>query len=293
MIIPNGYIYTSHTGSKYIFLEGCWFNNSTLQIIDISKYDRMNNCAIKQINESNLKNNIKIGKTYTYNNKNVVYIGEGVFKSSTGFLSETVLCEDSNTEVPIGYIIKSNKGNQYKKTNNGWLNLQTKKLLNSSASNPINQAAIREIETYNSTNNVKIGTKVKSKSGKEYTYVGGDRFVADDGKLIPKQNVQNILDRLSQTNTPPSNDSTNDDSTVDNSNTSDNNSTTQNNPQPQDSNDGNSSTIDALASRINSSPNKQKIEILLTRGDKVSLLAADILLAGTQEETLNILKSLK
>lgn len=286
MIIPNGYVYTSHTGSKYVFLEGCWFNSSTLQLIDISKYEKMNKSAMIQINESNSKSKFKIGKSYVHNSQNIVYLGEGIFNTGKGFLSESILCEDDTTEVPIGYVIKSNKGNLYKKTPDGWLNTQSKKILNSSASNSVSQAAKKEIDIHNSTNAVKIGTKVKSKSGKEYTYVGGDRFVADDGKLIPQNNAKTILDRLSSSNSS--------DSTDDVQNNTSDNTTEQNSNNPEQTNDNSSegSAIESLAKRIKSSPEGRKIEILLNRGDKISLLAADILLAGTQEETLNILKSL-
>lgn len=473
--VPNGYVYTSHTGAKYVFLEGIWVNDSNMMLVEPSKYSNMYMCARAQIIEHNNSplNKNKIGEKYIKENVECIYIGDNKFNSEKGIILENeqltelmaddqrvydvsketlqkewqalkfyilppynedvsipagmviqgykyipraqrfvdlktgeavdpattrrltevgirmareeantnkliplksvlvqgdtrsewngsefcdnagnvvvpkhqvssifnaykefveanpqdfpTLINNSNKEqrfgsvdkpqevpqynryskpeekqtmseaegdsnkVPNGIRITSGKGKTYQKQDGQWFDVETKKALNSSAAKIVEQAAERKIEIHNSDpSNIKIGSTVTSKSGKTYTYVGHDRFLSDDGKLMPKSAAQTIIDRHKQENssgqgdTQPEPESQPQDQS-------------QNNPEPkpQDApkSDGDNS-LESLASKIKASPFAPKIKVLLTRGDKVSLMAADILLSGQRDDAVQILKSL-
>lgn len=488
-VVPNGYIYTSHTGAKYVFLEGIWFNESNMMLVDPQKYPNMYMSARGQIDEHNNSphNEFKIGKTYIKENLECTYIGNHKFNSEKGIIYENVhltelmaddqrvynvsketlqkewnelqfyilpphnedisipagmeiqgykfipncrrfvdmktgkavepatarkltdvgmriareqadqnklipiksaliqgdvrsewngtdfcdndgnivipsnqsqrifnayqqfvnanpqdfptLTANSNKEqgfgkaqppeatttntvdkpqavheadestsepgdsnstgnVPNGIRITSNKGKTYQKQNNQWFDVETKKPLNSSAAKGVEQAAKRNIEVHNADpKNIKIGSTVKSKSGKVYTYIGYDRFISTDGKLMPKHAAQNLIDRHKQQQEQPA----------------DGQGEPEVSPQPQgepeakpaeptqgdsaptsspEGDGGSNDPMKSLADKIKASPYARNIKVLLTRGDKVSLLAADIFLSGKRDEVIQILKSL-
>lgn len=280
-VVPNGYIYTSYKGAEYIFLEGIWFNHQNMKMIDPNKIQRMNEAATKQILENKSNMNRKI------------------IKEADG--------DGANVVVPDGYTITSKAGIPYYKKNGQWISSQTKKPMNSSAANSIERAAQAKIVNFNKDAPIKIGEKWTSNKGKEYTYVGDDRFISSDGKLVPKSSAKQILDKLMQDRKLDT------DSTEDPENKTDQQDappaqtdevppqdvppstpSTEEKPKPQDepAQDGQDSSIESLANEIKSNPKARKITVLLTRGDKVSILAADLILAGKEQDAVKILKAL-
>lgn len=469
-VVPNGYIYTSHTGAKYVFLEGMWFNDSNMMMVDPQKYPNMYMSARQQIVEHNNKSNtaFKIGKNYFHDGKECTFIGENRFHSiddgiiltesevitelmgddervyqvsketlqkewstlkfyilpphaqdisipagmvvqgykfipnshrfvevqsgrpvspeMTRKLSEEGLriarqmaaknkiiplksvliqgnvrsewngkefCdndgnvvvseqdskaifhaysqfikanpqdfpsltgetageeqrfgsvpkpmqskekvteadeEQSTIGVPDGYHFTSGKNKTYAKQNGSWFDIESKKQLNSGAAKSVENAAQRAILKHNESGAMKIGTKVTSKKGKEYVYVGGERFVGADGKMIPKSAAQGILDRYTASK---SEEEHKPDTIPQEEPSPEVRSEPKEEPKPvpePEVEHGNE--MESLASQIKASPYNKKITVLLTRGDKVSLLAADILLSGNKDEVVQILKSL-
>lgn len=207
----------------------------------------------------------------------------------------------SSSSIPDGYVYTSGKGKSYYKKNGQWFSADTKKPINSSSVKPLERAALAAIDKHNNSGEVKIGTEFTSKKGIKYKYVGDDRFISDNGKLLPKDLAKSVIQQLKQQSDTGSNDEEGQDSP----NTGDNQG--QNNPPPeppepansdsgkqtppsQGSNESNS--LEALANEIKSNPEARRIIVLLSRGDSLSLLAADILLSGKQNKVKQILNSL-
>ena len=217
----------------------------------------------------------------------------------------------SSTEVPNGYVYQSGKGKSYYKKNGQWYSSETKKPINSSSAKPLERAAQASIEKHNASASVKIGDTFTSKKGITYKYVGGDRFISDQGKLLPKDTARTVLDNLWKQADERKAQGQNDQSTEQNSDeqnsgepTPPESSSTDAPPAQDNTSDagnagnGSESTEDAndplkgLAQQIKSNPEARRIIVLLSRGDALSLMAADILLSGQQKEVAQILKSL-
>lgn len=204
----------------------------------------------------------------------------------------------SITEIPDGYLITSRAGVQYIRKNGQWISSQTKKPMNSSAAMSIDRAAKAKIDKFNETADVKIGDKWKSSKGIEYTYVGDDRFISSKGKLAPKSSAQGILDKMRAAKEPEETEVQQDtvqDTVQDGSNGASDevevqDTTTQSTEEPVQGEEG--SDLESLARQIKAHPKARKITVLMTRGDKVSLLAADLILAGKEQDAIKILKAL-
>lgn len=300
--VPNGYVYTSKTGARYVFLECMWFNESNMMLVDPQKYGNMYLSAVAQINEYNSSSNeYKIGNTYNKDNKTCVFLGESRFITENG----TIINEDdeNTNQVPNGIRITSKNGNVYQKKDGQWFNIETKKALNSSAAQGAERSAQKMIQIHNSNeDNIKIGSTVTSKSNKTYTYLGGDRFMDAGGRLLPKSTAQALIqkhkdEKSSGKEEDEQKTGSSDDTSTD---TTDDTNTTDNTNSPDDTSGGTGETdnqssdnpIQELADKINASPYARKIKVLLTRADKVSLLAADIFLSGKREEVTQFIKSL-
>lgn len=300
--VPNGYVYTSKTGARYVFLECMWFNESNMMLVDPQKYGNMYLSAVAQINEYNSSSNeYKIGNTYNKDNETCVFLGESRFITENG----TIINEyDENTnQVPNGIRITSKNGNVYQKKDGQWFNIETKKALNSSAAQGAERSAQKMIQIHNSNeDNIKIGSTVTSKSNKTYTYLGGDRFMDAGGRLLPKSTAQALIqkhkdEKSSGKEEDEQKTGSSDDTSTD---TTDYTNTTDNTNSPDDTSGGTGETdnqssdnpMQELADKINASPYARKIKVLLTRADKVSLLAADIFLSGKREEVTQFIKSL-
>lgn len=209
--------------------------------------------------------------------------------------------ESSSGEVPNGYVYKSKKGNSYFKKNGQWFNSATKQPINSSSVPMLERAAQGEIAKFNSSSPIKIGQEFKSKKGITYRYVGGNRFISDNGKLLPPDTAQKVLANLSQQQSGEQGSSEGQPQGEPQDSGTDTGSTDSGTPQgepEQGANQGSEGApqgndpLQGLANEIKSNPLARKIVVLLSRGDDLSLLAADILLAGQQKEAAEILKSL-
>lgn len=310
-LVPNGYVYTSHTGSKYVFLEGLWFSNSSMTMIDPTKYSSMYISAQKQINEHNSNSNMKIGQIYISEGKELTFIGEGKFTLNGIVITESVsIMEDVSTSgAPDGYVYTSGKGKQYYKKGGEWYISGTKSKVNSSAARPLEQAAMKKIAEHNSSNNLKIGeSKWTSSKGKEYTYVGDDRFISSDGKILPKsmaEKVRNELDAKRDDHKDENSEIKDKvDDTVDNDSTAtpedrkeeekiDQDQAIDDHDANEDEHGEGEDKIKSIANKIKANPDTaRKITVLLTRADKLSLMAADILLSGNVDKVKQILQTL-
>lgn len=299
--IPNNYVYTSNRGTEYMYLEGSWVNCDSMKIVENAHTFKMNQSAMRQIAEHNEKSSLQIGKSYVINESEYTYVGRNNFSLQGNLLSESInnriqllieannsndpIQESSSIVVPNGYIYKSKKGNNYFKKNGQWFNSDTKKSINSSSVPMLERAAQNEIDKFNSSSTIKIGQEFKSKKGISYRYVGGNRFISDNGKLLPPDIAKKVLENLSQQQTDSQD-----------SGQQQNSSTDVSTPSSQTEQGSTSSTGDVplqgLANEIKSNPYARKIVVFLSRGDDLSLLAADILLSGHQKEAVEILKSL-
>lgn len=310
-IVPNGYVYTSHTGSKYVFLEGLWFNNASMKMIDPAKYSNMYISAHKQIVEHNASSKMKIGNVYIHEGHEVTFIGEGKFTKNGNVIAESVsiMEADSTGSAPDGFVYKSGKGKQYYKKGGEWYISGTKNKVNISAARPLEQAAIRQIEKENASSPLKIGKSTwTSSKGIEYVYVGDDRFLSSQGKMLPKgmaekakNDIISKIDDHSEENSDIKDkvdadiDNTSDASPedrkeeekVDQEREIDNNDSKEDEHHEEDK-------LKGIADKIKSFPNQKarKITVLLTRADKLSLMAADILLSGQDDEVKRILQTL-
>lgn len=320
--IPNNYVYTSNKGTEYMYLDGSWMNCSTLNLVESTHNFKMNKSALQQINEHNTNNTIQIGKSYKVNQTAYTYVGRGNFTINGNLLSESInsrvknlfeaednkfsdtnLGDTNSTDVPNGYVYTSGKGKKYFKKNGSWFSSETKQPINQSASAPLERAAKEAITKHNSSETVKIGTEWKSKKGVSYKYVGDGRFISDSGKLLPSDISRKVLDDMSSNTTQgDETQDPNDEAPEVNVGGSDSDTKQNNLPpdqgtqQPPVQNDAprgsGESGLQGLADRIKSFPKARNIIVLLSRGDEVSLLAADILLSGKQREAVEILNSL-
>lgn len=465
-LVPNGYVYTSHTGSKYVFLEGLWFNNSSMNLIDPSTYGNMYTSAQKQIVEHNAKNKLKIGQTYLREGHEHVYIGEGQYthdgiivegpsakiddfqkadpndttipngfyvnqdmfyrdgkwrmnksdfvqenpkyikqfndeakakiqkynetarvpiNSTLNYRGETIIWDGNNwvdaeglafnpqltrqitkyldsinygeqqepeqsqsepekdspedkapvqdngptpqnttqlsgfdgepvgkvdaeqSEVPDGFVYNSPQGKKYFKKGGTWYSSETKKPINGGNVALINRAAATQIKQLDSRSPVKIGQEWTSKAGKTYKYVGDDRFISADGKLLPKSMAAKAKDSLTaqKDDHKEENSEIKDkvDADIDNTSTAtpedrkeeervDQERAVDDHDAKEDDHAEGEDKLKGLADRIKANPNARKITVLLTRADKLSLMAADILLSGQADKVKQILQTL-
>lgn len=111
--------------------------------------------------------------------------------------------EESNisSSIPNGYVYSSGKGNKYIMKNGTWYSVSTKKPVLSSNVNMLNRAAEKSIENFNATSDVKIGAKVTSNAGTEYTF-NGTGFTNPNGKLLTGGAAQSAMNKLKQQATP-------------------------------------------------------------------------------------------
>lgn len=300
-LVPNGYVYTSHTGSKYIFLEGLWFRHSNMQMIDPRTYGNVYASAQKQIVEHNAKSSLKIGSTYIVEGKEQVFIGEGQY-TINGMLVEST----NDDEVPDGFVYVSPQNKKFFKKKGIWYSIDTKKPVNASNVGLITRAAVKQIKSLNRNSPVKIGQEWTSNAGKTYKYVGDDRFISADGKMIPKDMAEKVKNDLAarKDDHEEENSDIKDkvDADIDNTSTAtpedrkeeekvdqeraiDDHDAKQDDRKEDDK-------LKGLADQIKSNPKARNIIVLLTRADKLSLMAADILLSGEADKAKQILQTL-
>lgn len=296
--IPNGYELKMNN-KTYFFMEGMWCSDD-FKLINDHKSVKFTKMASEQIKEHNSSNKIKIGSSYSLNGNNVIYIGDGKFSTGSGFITENIdniTLTEAQDDIPDGYYYTSKNGNTYFKKNGQWFNKQTKKPLNASSSLSLNRAALNQIDAFNSKSPIKIGDTWTSGNNKTFTYVGGDRLISADGKMVPKNMATTIIDKMTSDNKnseqEPEEQTDSEIPSYQAPEVEPQSGNEEDEPQQTDNtDDSDTSTLDGLASKIKSSPDARKILILLGRGDEISLMAADIMLNGTRQQALAELKSL-
>jgi len=314
--IPNNYVYTSHRGTEYMYLDGSWMNCETMQVVENKHNFKMNQSAKAQIAEHNENNSLQIGGKYGINESTYTYVGRNNFTINGNLLSESMntkvqqLVEadasdenpdaGSSSDVPNGYVYSSNSGKKYFKKNGQWFSVETKKPINSSSAVPLERAAQAQIAKFNSESPIKIGQEWKSKKGITYKYAGGNRWISDSGKMLPASTAEALNQQLSSTSSDdeaPADQGSNDSSGSQDQGQDQSSDTNPPSGNPAGGNSGDNSNsggdpLQGLANEIKSNPYARKIIVLLSRGDEVSLLAADILLSGSEKKAVEILNSL-
>ena len=107
--------------------------------------------------------------------------------------------ESESPSIPNGYVYTSGKGNKFIFKNGTWFNAATKKPVNQSNVNMLNRSAAKAITDFNSKNDIKIGAKVTSNKGTEYTF-NGTGFVSADGKQLSGGAAQSAMTKLKAQN---------------------------------------------------------------------------------------------
>lgn len=102
---------------------------------------------------------------------------------------------EPSSNIPNGYVYTSGKGNKFMFKNGTWYNLANKKPVNPSNVNMLNRSAEKAINDFNAKSDIKIGDKVKSGKGVEYTY-NGTGFTSPDGKQLTGGAAQAALNKL-------------------------------------------------------------------------------------------------
>ena len=269
--IPNGYVYTSGKGNKFIFKNGTWYNASTKKPVNQSNVNMLNRSAEKTINDFNSKNDIKIGTKVT-SNKGTEYTFNG-----TGFVS-------SDGKLLSGGAAQS----------------AMNKLKAQSSTNNSEQGDAKPSSTVQGSNNTKNSTAQGSNNTKNSTD-------STDSTIVPGEStLDSQPDSQGSSNTPPSTDNSgqssdyNAQSIINNLGNHDQGSSgsTSNNQNPpvnqnsQSNNSNNNDLLTNLAQKIKSSKYNKQIVTLLSRGGDVNVLAADILLNGNIQEVIEQLKAL-
>lgn len=192
--------------------------------------------------------------------------------------------------IPYGYIIKSRKGNSYIKTPSGWVS--NGKPANQGIIKNLEAAAERKIEEYNDNpdNLVKIGQEYKSNNGKVYFY-NGTNFMSADGKKKlaggAQESAMRKLQQSAETNGGESAEAaTEEPQSGEEPNTNDVEPSDAVDEPESSTQDAGGESLQELADIINNHPQKRKLVALMSRGDKVSLIAADIILAGKAAEAV-------
>lgn len=285
--LEKGATHTDKYGRKYVYDGSQFVSNDAAQ----APHPESDELVKKYIQD---RKDMSAGKSNIDNPVNAD-AGTGSNDNSTDTSTD-----NTSSTVPNGYVYTSGKGKNYVKRGDQWYNTETKKPVNSSSAAPLERAAQDKIAQHNEKAAVKIGDEWKSKSGVTYKYVGGNRFVGDNGKLLPQDTARNVLQSLwqksdeerAQNEEEPEQSQDSGTSDTGSSDTSSQPQGTPPSPKPQEQGTGSGDPLQSLADKIKSHPKGGKIAVLLSRGDPLSLMAADILLNGQQSEAAQILNSL-
>lgn len=320
--VPNGYTYVSGKGNSFQKIGESWINCQTGTLVESYKVPKLETAAKYQIDEYNSYLHVKIGSLYESKNTFYEYLGNNRFSLNGNVLSESVsssilsgLMEDDaapDVEIPLGYTYTTPKNRSYVKKPKGWLSLASDNYLNQSAVAGLEDAAKRSIQKHNETEATPIGYVWVSNKKIPYTYVGNNTFVGKNGRVVPAHVAEQILNKNKRLHDEKKQreelNKVSDDGSVDlqpdafgdeikkEPKVEPKSEVPPQEPKP-DSQSTSTSTdsagsLEELANIIKSHPYKRKIAILLSRGDDVSLLAADILLSNKTKEAVEILNSL-
>lgn len=313
--VPDGYIYTSPSDVAYQKCGADWVKCSSGELVESRKIPKLELASKHQIMECNEFSRFQVGSSYTLDNAVYTYIGSKNFTINGALLSESTsgsvyskLTEDDenvdSVEIPFGYVYSTPKGNSYVKKKKGWQSLKSENFLNSSSAASLEEAAKRKISEFNKDASTPIGWKWKSRKGNEYIYVGNGNFFDVNGKVqVPKHIAEQLLasnehnqkankqaEELKKASEPSDNGIDLQPDAFDSEETT---KDVVSEPESKPAESGQAgSDIEQLAQTIKNHPAARKITILLSRGDDVSLLAADILLSGKTKEAVDILNAL-
>lgn len=204
-----------------------------------------------------------------------------------------------------GFVLDSGR-DIYTKKNDAWYSEKRPKVFdkNDPDYERLENVANMQIIKMNEKNPIPVGFKFKSRSGVEYTF-NGKTFVSSDGIFLNSSQTQAILTTIinkqkqnvkggvppepeQNANPEPSPESSTGSSDVKNgqSDSDSSNSDEQKNTNEPEVND----KLKGLADTIKTSNNANLIKTLLIRGDKISNLAADIILQGMSDVVIAKLK---
>ena len=257
--IPNGYVYTSGKGNKFIYKNGTWFNLATKKPVNQSNVNMLNRSAEKAINDFNAKSDIKIGDKVK-SGKGVEYTYNG-----TGFSSADGKQLTGGAAQAALNKLKAEKAGSTQDSGTDTSNVDA------GTTDPKQDDTIVPGQSAVDTN----PPEQQSTSSTQ-----GSEEAQDQGQYDPNDyTAQSIINNLGDNGTGNS----------DNSNSASQDSgtppSTEPSNQPKD-------PMTELAQKIKSSKYNKQIVTLLNRGGDMDLLAADILLNGNVQEVVNQLKSL-
>lgn len=257
--IPNGYVYTSGKGNKFVFKNGTWFNASSKKPVNQSNVNMLNRSAQKSIQDFNSKNDIKIGSKVT-SNKGVEYTYNG-----TGFVSaDGKQISGGAAQAAMTKLKSQNAPKQ-----------STDDATNDSAGD----SDSKPVQEPTPTDTIVPGQSALDTANPEGTPTASSDASTDSSSS--DYNAQSIINSQGAgsgtptaspdagTGTPPSPPSAAPSSST----------------QPQDK-------MTVLAQKIKGNKYNKQIITLLSRGGKMDLLAADILLNGNVKEVIDQLNSL-
>lgn len=239
---------------------------------------------------------------------------------SEGSEAESTQTPMRDLVVPVGYAAKNDDGLVYTKTpsgwdaykdgnvvskvtltNNGWVD-DNGEPVDNKIINAITDTALARIKAYNDS------PEHKMKIGQQYTHgdnsytFNGSEFLTRDGKqlaheYVPQAKAQLVKDTEGKQSTqePTTGDDGNADVTEPESNMAEP-ETEQPEPtadvtEPETTSGGQS--LQDLADAINKHPQKRKLVALMSRGDKISMLAADIILSGKAADAVKQLSAIQ
>ena len=256
--VPNGFAITSKAGVKYVKRAGQWISSQTKKALNSSAAQSVERAAETKIQKHNAESPVKIGDTWTSSkDKEYTYVGDNRFISSDGKM------------VPASSAQK----------------IMDKLVSNAKTQEPEN--AEQEASASEDVPGLVVGkSKIKDKAGKTFVYQGGNTFInPDDGSALPDDIANGNIERFKQAQAGKASTSAADQGEPQAS-------PLPTSPESTSTGETGSGDLESLAKQIKEHPASRKIQVLLTRGDKVSILAADILLSGIDKDAVKILKAL-
>lgn len=198
------------------------------------------------------------------------------------------------TKTPTGWDAYKNGEivDKVKSTGSGWVNEKGEEV-NSDVIMAITDKALGRIKAYNNdpSHEMKIGDSYTH--GEQSYMFNGSEFITRDGKqlaheYVPQAKAKLVSDAKKQQETateePPSGEEPSAEVTEPNTNDVEPSGAVD---EPESSTqDAGGKSLQDLADIINNHPQKRKLVALMSRGDKVSLIAADIILAGKAAEAV-------
>jgi len=260
--IPNGYVYTSGKGNKFIFKNGTWFNLATKKPVNQSNVNMLNRSAEKTITDYNSKNDIKIGSKVT-SNKGTEYTFNG-----TGFISGEGKTLSGGAAQSAMNKLKAQQESSSSSANN---KEQQSDNVNSSEVKPDDSGIVPGESALDTQTNTQGGSNVPPSEGES----------SNSSEQSDDYNAQSIINNLnSEEQGTQGGDSTD---------------STDNAPKPEDTPPASNNSNDPLtklAQKIKGNKYNKQIVTLLSRGSDMDILAADILLNGNIQEVISQLQSL-